>query len=656
MKKILLLILLSFSLHSFSQKDGQELIDSLLVELNKSKKDTLKANLLYEISINYTMVNPEKGLKYGQDLLLLSKKTNWPKGITLGYYTIGANYSSNSDFETALNYYKKAESSTSDKKILCKIYKEMGVLFTYQNNYSKALDYDFKSLKLYESLGDNKGIAAISSNIGIVYFDLKNNTKAIEYYQKALTINQKIKNRGNMASNLGNLGHVYMEMGKYDQAIENYNKAIIIKKEFDNKSSVALFTGAIANGYFKKKDYEKAIEYSNQSTILSNECGDKQIMAFNASLSGDIYLQIAKSKNNDAVLLNKAASNFRTAIAIHTEMESLRELHFDYDFLSQTEELLGNHKQALDHYKTSVKFKDSVFNSDNRETIKNIEDKRTIDLRNKEIQLNKIKLENKEKQKWYFIGGIGLLAIIGGLLFYQSRKRKQTNEKLQLLNSELDEANKAKTRFFSILNHDLRGPVANLVFFLQLQKESPEMLDEESIQRMQDKTMTGAENLLASMEDILQWSKSQMENFQPQPQQFQIAQLFDDTKKHFSSVENIQFRFENPDNLSLLTDENYLKTIVRNLTGNAVKALIDVQNPMIIWKAFRENGTTILSITDNGKGASDDEFKALYDEKEVSGIKSGLGLHLIRDLAKAINCEIKVDSKLNEGTTITLKL
>ncbi|HLP63572.1 tetratricopeptide repeat protein [Flavobacterium sp.] len=656
MRKLLLVLGLIFGHHSFSQKDGQPLIDSLLTELGKTKKDTVKASLLYDISINYTIINPKKGLQYGQDLLTLSKKVEWKKGITLGYYTIGANYSSNSDFEKALQFYNKALNSTSDKKLLCKIYKEMGVLYTYQNDYTKALDYDFKSLKLYESLDDNKGVAAVLSNIGIVYFDLKNNSKAIEYYKKALAINQKINNKGNMAVNLGNIGHVYNEMNNYEKAIENYKNAVKYNEEIGNKSSVALFVGAISNAYFKKKDYEKAIYYSNQSALLSNDCGDKQIIAFNASLSGDIYLQIAKSKNNDAVLLNKAASNFKTAIAIHSEMESLRELHFDYDLLSQTEELLGNHKQALDHYKTSVKFKDSVFNSDNRETIKNIEDKRTIDLRNKEIQLNKIKLENKEKQKWFLIAGLAFLGIIGGLLFYQSRKRKQTNQKLQLLNSELDEANKAKTRFFSILNHDLRGPVANLVFFLQLQKESPELLDEESILRMQDKTMTGAENLLASMEDILQWSKSQMENFKPLPQQFQIATLFDDTKKHFSSVENIQFQFENPSNLTLVTDENYLKTIVRNLTGNAVKALVNVPHPMIIWKAFQENGNTYLSITDNGKGATDEEFKALYDEKEVSGIKSGLGLHLIRDLAKAIDCQIKVDTKVNEGTTITLKL
>lgn len=145
-----------------------------------------------------------------------------------------------------------------------------------------------------------------------------------------------------------------------------------------------------------------------------------------------------------------------------------------------------------------------------------------------------------------------------------------------------------------------------------------------------------------------------MENFQPQPKKFQIASLFDDTKKHFSSVENIEFRFENPSHIEISTDENYLKTIVRNLTGNAVKALADVSNPTIIWKASQENTTTILSISDNGKGATDEQFNALYDDKEVVGLQSGLGLHLVRDLAKAINCEIKVSSTPNQGTVFTL--
>lgn len=90
------------------------------------------------------------------------------------------------------------------------------------------------------------------------------------------------------------------------------------------------------------------------------------------------------------------------------------------------------------------------------------------------------------------------------------------------------------------------------------------------------------------------------------------------------------------------------------MTGNAIKALKEIENPVIVWKSWQHNNQTLLSITDNGKGAELIQFKALYDDKEVVGIKSGLGLHLIRDLAKAINCEISVDSNKYSGTTFTL--
>ena len=147
-----------------------------------------------------------------------------------------------------------------------------------------------------------------------------------------------------------------------------------------------------------------------------------------------------------------------------------------------------------------------------------------------------------------------------------------------------------------------------------------------------------------------------MENFKPQPKEIAINSLFEDTKIHFSSEDKVKIYFENTQNIQINTDENYLKTIIRNLTGNAIKALNNIENPTIIWKAWQENKICFLSITDNGSGASKEQFKALYDDKEVVGIEIGLGLHLIRDLAKAINCEIIVESKINEGTTFIIKI
>ena len=219
---------------------------------------------------------------------------------------------------------------------------------------------------------------------------------------------------------------------------------------------------------------------------------------------------------------------------------------------------------------------------------------------------------------------------------------------------ELDTANKVKARFFSILNHDLRSPVSSLINFLHLQKDSPELLDAESKKRMESKTISSAENLLDSMEDILLWSKGQMENFEPHFQTVTVHSLFYDLEKHFSNVETVKISFENPENISLFSDENYLKTILRNLTGNALKALEKTPDAQVILKAFTQNGQTALSVSDNGPGGTIEKFRALYDEKEVIGIKTGLGLHLIRDLAKAINCKITVDTQPNVGTTFLL--
>ena len=189
----------------------------------------------------------------------------------------------------------------------------------------------------------------------------------------------------------------------------------------------------------------------------------------------------------------------------------------------------------------------------------------------------------------------------------------------------------------------MRAPVANLIFFLQLQKESPELLDHETEKRMQDKTIAGAENLLNSMEDILQWSKSQMENFKPQPISFSVNSLFEDIKIHFSSEERVKILFQNNQNIHIHTDQNYLKTIIRNFIGNAIKALNETEYPEIILKAWQDSDNAFLSISDNGKGVADEQLKPLFDKNEVVGIKSGLGLHLIRDLAKSINCEITVE-------------
>ncbi|MBK6966085.1 MAG: HAMP domain-containing histidine kinase [Bacteroidales bacterium] len=355
-------------------------------------------------------------------------------------------------------------------------------------------------------------------------------------------------------------------------------------------------------------------------------------------------------------LLVDAEKYLTDAVNYSKQSNVQQNLMFAYGKLSELEEARGNYKKALEYINLNYEIYISIFSQENKNKIATLESRQKLLAKDKEIAIKKLSLQQKQKQQWYYIGVIFLLSIIGGLLFYQSRNRKKINQKLQLLNSELDQANNAKIKFLGILNHDLRSPVSNLIDFLHLQKDSPDLLDDETKNRIEKSTLTSAENLLTSMEDILQWSKSQMENFKPQPRDVFINSVFEDTKNHFSGVKKVNLLFENPDNIQINTDENYLKTILRNLTGNAIKALIDVENPTIIWKAFQKKNKIYLSVTDNGPGANKAQFKALYNDKEVAGIKTGLGLHLIRDLATAIDCEITVDTRVGFGTTILLAL
>ncbi|MBL7885974.1 MAG: tetratricopeptide repeat-containing sensor histidine kinase [Flavobacterium sp.] len=653
MKKIgLLIAVLHF--HLIFAQDNY--IDSLKTVLNTTKTDTTKILLYNELAQSYQYNDTELGLKYANLGLQLSKKISWEKGMAQSYSTFGINYYVQNEIKKALYSFNQAlHYCKNDKKAKSKILKNIGAVYNTAGNYDKALRFNLEALKISEEINDKDHTAKIYTNMGNIYYYLNDTKRAITYYKKSLFINQKLNNKPSICKNLQNIGSALIIEGKDIEAKKYYTEALKIAENSNDKETLLynyFYLGNIENNL---NNPEKALNYLDLSEKIATEIGNSDLMILTAKEKSAIYLEYYRKTKNKEWLAKSEKITLKILKKIDLE-EDLQTYMQINKLASELYEEKRDFKKSFYYLKEFNKLNDSILSTENKETLRNLENKKIIEIKEKQLQINNLELKAKEKQKWYFMIGLLLLSIIGALLFFQNQSRKKTNHKLQLLNSELNEANKAKTRFFSILNHDLRGPVANLVFFLQLQKESPELLDEESIQRMQDKTMTGAENLLASMEDILQWSKSQMENFKPQPQKFQIATLFEDTQKHFLSVENVQFQFENPNNLILVSDENYLKTIVRNLTGNAVKALAKVQNPTIVWKAFQENGKTTLSITDNGKGASQEEFKALYDANEVTGIKTGLGLHLIRDLAKAIDCEISVNSKINEGTTITLKL
>lgn len=652
--RILCCALLLFQV-AFGQNEQRE-IDSIKRILPQLKSDTIKANALLNISRLSLKLRSLKGQAYAHQALKLSKELNWQEGEARAYFLIGNGHVIDYKNEDGMRFLKKANSLTRDELFRSKIYFSMGAIYSDWSEYPKALDVYLKSLKIKESLGvDAKGQSMLMLNLGSLYLSLEKNKEALEYLNKALKHGQALGNKMMQAMVLRNIGVVYRNLNQPQKALEYMAQAGMIYKETGDVFNESQLLSDIALVYVDQKAYQKAIDYSKESLRLNKgENENIENTGFSLGVIGDAYLELAKTKGNNQRDLDSAAVYLQKAISMHKELGMMRSLLDDYTSLTTVQKLRGNFRDALASHELLLQYKDSIYNADNRETVKNLEDKRAIELRDKEIKINNLRLDAKEKQKWYLIAGLALLAIIGALLFWQGRNRKKHNEKLQSLNDELDQANKIKARFFSILNHDLRSPVYNLIHYLQLLKDSPELLDAELKQSIEAKNMAAAENLLQSMEDLLLWSKSQMERFRPEFEPVALAALFADVESHFAGA-GIAFSVDLEDeSLAFDTDRNYLLTILRNICGNAIKAMENTPNPKITLKARSQHGAKYIWVTDNGPGANEEAFRALYDANETLGIASGLGLHIIRDMAAAIGCTVSVDSKPGEGTRFIL--
>lgn len=669
--------------------DTKKLSETAKEAFELSKKLNFKKGMAESLKLqgaaNISLGNYKTAESYFSESLKIFQSINYAPGIIICYSNLGSTKLYQNLYPEALRFYQisiRYAEKLKDFKNSAFAYGNMGIIYSELKNYNLALSHFNQALQNHIKSKNENGIASIYSNIGTVYLNQNNYSAAHQYYQLAIEKNQEIGNQLGIAREYGNIASLYMKENNYEKAFKNIESALKINQELKNNKGIAINFQGLGEYYLHENQLEKSKNYLSKALKIASEIGTKDIEKATVKNLSELY---DRKKNPDSayyyykkyVDINEEINNENikkqiSRLEIQYEFDAKEEKYknqqiLDKELLKQNE-LLLNFKNlklsesnkardlvALNYLKTQAELKNEQLNSGFRKKQMEIY-KKEILLKKNEIKINLLKLSAKEKQKWYLISGSALLAIIGGLLFYQSRNRKKTSEKLKVLNADLQEANKVKARFFGILNHDLRNPVSNLIHFLHLQKEHPELLDENTREKMESKIISGAENLLYSMESILLWGKGQMENFKPQPKKIMVSSLFEDTERHFSDIQNTNIIFENKDNIEVVTDEDYLKTIIRNLTGNAIKATANIEKPSIIWKAWKENQYYYLSISDNGTGANQERFRALYDDTQVTGIKSGLGLHLIRDLAKVIHCTIDVHTESSEGTTFILKL
>ena len=443
MKWFVVVCMLLFPSMLYAQKPRQALIDSCIGALPSVTVDSAKVKLLDTISSLLYSIDPDKGIKYGNEGLELADQLNWAKGKAKANNSLGQNYLAKTDYPRSLDYFLKALKAyeeLNDTKSAAIINDNIANVYLSLENYSKALEYDSASLNYAVKLRDEKLEAQVLGNMGVIYDDQLNMNKALEFYQKANVINEKIDNKSELAKNLGNIGTVYFSQKKYGEALDNVNQAIKIYEQIGEKHSLAL-------NYFNAGEFY--LEIAQDTT------GD---------VKRDLIIPAGKTGN-----LNKALEYLNRSKNVAWEIGYLEALMQCDNSLSQTYSLLGNFKEALHYFKEYNILHDSINVAEAKVKVTKLEAQSREQIKDKDIRIRELK---KSREQIIYISGIVVLLIVIGIVGRNFLTEIKSNRKLAKERKKHIERIRAQKNALMdiayIQSHEVRGPISTILGLVQL--------------------------------------------------------------------------------------------------------------------------------------------------------------------------------------------
>ncbi len=235
----------------------------------------------------------------------------------------------------------------------------------------------------------------------------------------------------------------------------------------------------------------------------------------------------------------------------------------------------------------------------------------------------------------------------------------KNEEKIREINTELTESNKTKDKFFSIISHDLRGPLSGLMQLLEILADEYSSLEEQERLKLISEAATSAKRTYNLMENLLEWSRVQSGKMEYQPERINLLQLVNDVSSLYNQNiknKNISLEINIQDNISVFADRKMSETVLRNLISNAVK--FTYASGCISLASEKKNDFIIVKIRDTGVGISSDELLNLFRLDVSHSTKgtenesgTGLGLILCKELVERQGGKIWIESKISEGST-----
>ncbi len=247
----------------------------------------------------------------------------------------------------------------------------------------------------------------------------------------------------------------------------------------------------------------------------------------------------------------------------------------------------------------------------------------------------------------------------------QTIELTQKNEDIRLKNKELQISNAEKDRLFSIIAHDIRGPLGTFIPLTELLADEIDTMTRQDLIPLAKSMNTSAKSLYDLLTNLLEWSRMQRGTMQYNPRVIQLNELVDKCVAvviNIAENKNISINYSLSADITIFADEYMMASTIRNLLTNAIKFTPRGGTVMVKAQAISDFETE-LTVSDNGIGIPENLMANLFNLSNGTGRygtdgepSTGLGLNLCHDFVCRNDGSIQAFSEVNRGTTFTVRL
>ena len=231
------------------------------------------------------------------------------------------------------------------------------------------------------------------------------------------------------------------------------------------------------------------------------------------------------------------------------------------------------------------------------------------------------------------------------------------------LSDELKEQLKNRDKFFSIISHDLNGPIGTMAEMLKIINNT-ELFDKDRQQKLLSELEKMSNSTSHLLRNLLQWSKNQINSIKVSQSSFDLTEMIQQNISFLgqnANYKSIKIEFNPESKINCFADSMMVDTILRNLISNAIK--FTPEKGEITIRVYEENKHAIIKIKDTGIGIRKEVLDKFYNNQQLlssygtNGEKgSGLGLLLCKDFIAKNKGSMDISTSTNIGTEIIIKL